>query len=102
MGEFVKVAKTSQIAPGQAKEVWVNNQQIALFNLGGTFYALVNECTHSGGPLSEGEIAGDQVTCPWHGAMFNIRTGEVLGPPAAEALAKYNVRVQGDDIEVEV
>ena len=54
------------------------------------------------GPLAEGEVLGHEVTCPWHGATFDIRTGEVLGPPAYEDVARYNVRVTGTDIEVEV
>ena len=52
--------------------------------------------------MAEGEIAGHEVICPWHGAKFDIRTGEVLGPPAYEAVARYAVRVTGGDIEVAV
>ena len=62
----------------------------------------LNASAHRGGPLSEGEIEGEQVTCPWHGALFNIKTGEVLGPPARTGVASYSVRVEGTDIEVEV
>jgi nitrite reductase/ring-hydroxylating ferredoxin subunit len=50
----------------------------------------------------EGEIEGEQVTCPWHGAVFNIKSGEVLGPPAPQGIARYNVRVEGSDIEIAV
>lgn len=102
MGEFVKVAKTSDIAPGTAKAVEVKGTDIAVFNLGGTYYAINNTCAHVGGPLAEGLIEGDEVTCPWHGAKYKIPTGEVLRPPARTGVAKYNVRVEGDDIEVEV
>ena len=82
--------------------VEVNGTEIALFNLQGNFYAINNTCPHRGGPLSEGEIEGEQVTCPWHGAIFNIKSGEVLGPPAPKGVARYNVRVAGMDIEIEV
>jgi len=58
MAEFVKVAKTAEIAPGQAKMVKVNDKEIALFNVDGSFYAVDNACTHVGGPLSEGELDG--------------------------------------------
>ncbi len=102
MAEFLKVAKTDEIASGQARRVEVHGKRLALFNVDGNFYALDDTCTHRGGPLSEGAIAGEQVTSPWHGARFNIRTGDVLGPPARQAVARYSVRVTGTDIEVEV
>jgi nitrite reductase/ring-hydroxylating ferredoxin subunit len=102
MSEYVKVAKTSEITPGTGKYVEVQSNPIALFNLDGNFYAISNTCTHRGGPLAEGFIAGDEVTCPWHGARFKIPTGEVLGPPAPKSVPQYNLRVQGDDIEIEV
>ena len=102
MGEFIKVAKADEVAPGQAKCVEVNDKEIALFNIGGSFYAIDNTCTHVGGPLSEGELEGAQVTCPWHGGVFDVTTGEVLGPPPGRAVNRYNVRVDGSDIEIEV
>ena len=98
----MKVAKTNEIEPGQARLVDVQGKRIALFNVDGTFFALDSTCTHKGGPLAEGEISGHVLTCPWHGATFDIRTGEVLGPPAYEAVARYSVRVTGADVEVEV
>ena len=102
MADFVKVAKANEIEPGQARLVDVKGKQIALFNVGGEFFALDNTCTHRGWPLAEGQIAGTEVTCPWHGATFDVRTGAVVGPPAQQAVARYGVRVTGTDIEVEV
>lgn len=102
MAAFVKVGTTSELAPGQAKEVEVNGKTIALFNLGGSYYAIDNTCTHRGGPLSEGDVAGQVVTCPWHGAKFNITSGEVVGPPARAGVASYCIRVTGSDVEVEL
>lgn len=102
MAEFVKVAKRSEIEPGQARLVEAQGKQIALFNVGGQFCALDNNCTHRGGPLADGELSGYEVTCPLHGARFDVRTGEVLGPPAEEAVACYSVRVSGEDVEVGV
>jgi nitrite reductase/ring-hydroxylating ferredoxin subunit len=100
--EFVKVAKTDEIPSGTAKFIDMNGKEIALFNVGGSFHAIDNTCTHVGGPLYEGEIEGSEVTCPWHGAVFDVTTGQVLGPPAGESVNRYNVRVEGSDIEVEV
>jgi len=102
MAQFTKVASTADLAPGEAKCVEVAGKKIALFNLEGSFYAIDDTCTHRGGPLSEGEVSGEEVTCPWHGAIYNIKTGAVLGPPAPRGVARYAVRVQGSDVEVEV
>jgi Ferredoxin subunits of nitrite reductase and ring-hydroxylating dioxygenases len=102
MSKFVQVAKLSEIPDQSAKCVQVEGRSIALFNLGGQFYAIDDTCTHEGGPLSEGLIHGAEVECPWHGAHFNITTGEVTLDPATEGVAKYNLRLNGDAIEVEV
>jgi nitrite reductase/ring-hydroxylating ferredoxin subunit len=102
MAGFVKVATTDEVAPGQAKKVEVSGKTIALFNLGGRYHAIDDVCPHRGGPLSEGEVQGDVVTCPWHGARFRITTGEVLGPPARTGVARYPTRVNGSDIEIEL
>jgi nitrite reductase/ring-hydroxylating ferredoxin subunit len=102
MADFVKAARTTEIGPGQARLVEVKGKQIAPFNVDSQFFALDNTCTHRGGPLADGEVSGHEVTCPWHGATFDVRTGEVVGPPAQRAVGRYGVRVTGTDIEVEV
>ena len=86
MADFVKAARTTEIEPGQARLVEVKGKQIALFNVDSQFFALDNTCTHRGGPLADGEVSGHEVTCPWHGATFDVRTGEVVGPPAQQAV----------------
>ena len=102
MADFVKVAKINKIEPGQARLVDVQGASIALFNVEGQFFALDNTCMHRGGPLVEGEISGHKVTCSWQGARFDVRTGEVVGPLAQHAVARYGVRVTESDIEVEL
>ena len=102
MAGFVKVAKTEDLAPGQGKMVEAGGKTIALFNVDGDYYAIDDTCTHKGGPLSEGELDGKEVTCHWHGAVFDVTTGELLGPPAMEGVARYNVRVAGNSIEIEI
>ena len=102
MGRFVKVARKSQLPENDGTYVEVEDNRIALFNLGGEIYALDNACTHVGGPLSQGRVAGNEVECPWHGSRFDIRTGEVRTFPARVDVATYKVRVTGDDVEVEV
>ena len=102
MAGFVKIAKSDEIQPGLGKMVAVDGKKIALFNVAGAFYAIDDTCTHRGGPLSDGELHGKEVTCPWHGAVLDVTTGQVLRPPAPRGVSSYNVRVEGADIEVEI
>jgi nitrite reductase/ring-hydroxylating ferredoxin subunit len=102
MPEFVKVAQTSEIENGQARLINLKGKGIAIFNVGGEFYAIGNACTHRGGSLAEGKISEYQVTCPLHRATFDIRTGAAMSPPASQATPSYKVRVSGTDIEIEV
>ncbi len=102
MGTIHEVAKTDEIGEGEAKLVEVDGQEIALFNVGGEFCALANECSHVGGPLCEGDIEDGKVICPWHGAEFDIKTGDALADPAEGPVESYPVTVDGDTIKVEV
>ena len=102
MAEYVKVAKVHEVSPGTGKMVEVGGKRIAIFNVDGNFYAIDDTCTHRGGPLSEGELAGREVTCPWHGAVYDVTTGKVLGPPAPQDVTSYALKVEGEDIEVAV
>ena len=78
MAGFVKIAKSDEIQSGQGKMIEVDGKKIALFNVDGAFHAIDDTCAHRGGPLSEGDLDGNQVTCPWHGGVFDVTTGEVL------------------------
>lgn len=99
---LVKVANVNELATGTAKVVQAGNKALALFNLEGTFYALDNTCTHVGGPLGEGHVQGNVVTCPWHGSRFDITSGQVVGPPARRPVAAYPVQVRDGEVFVEV
>lgn len=101
MPEFKSVAKVDELAPGELKQIELEDgTQICLANVGGTYYAIGGECTHMGGPLGEGELNGTIVTCPWHSGEFDVTTGDVKGPPPEENEPKYDVRVEGEDIQV--
>ena len=100
MEDFVKVAVTTDLPPGELMLVEVEDERIALANVGGQYYAVTDECTHSGCPLSEGEMEGELLQCSCHGSQFDVRTGEVVSPPADEPLTRYAVRIEGDDILV--
>ena len=102
MASLIKIAEVKDVPAGQAAAFTVEGQRIALFNVEGTYYAIADTCTHRGGSLSEGEVQGTKVTCPWHGADFDLKTGAVLGPPAQTGVPSYKVVVEGDDIKVEV
>jgi nitrite reductase/ring-hydroxylating ferredoxin subunit len=102
MPGFIFVAKRSEIPEGTGLCVEVEGKRIALFRLGDDVCAIDDSCPHANGPLSEGGLEGDVVECPWHGSCFNVRTGEVIRPPAAEDVATYAVRVTGEEIEVEL
>jgi nitrite reductase/ring-hydroxylating ferredoxin subunit len=99
---FTKVATVEELAPGTARQVAVNGRTLGLFNVGGTIYAIDNTCPHRGGPLSEGECAGTEVTCPWHGARFDLTTGAVLSPPARNGVTAYKVQLLGNEIQVDI
>ncbi len=91
-----RMAKTKDVPPGQAAAFTIEGQKIALFNVEGTYYAIGDTCTHRGGPLSEGDVQGIKVTCPWHGADFDLKTGAAFGPPAQNGVPSYKVVVEGD------
>ena len=95
--EFTKVASVQDLEPGRGMVVVVKGTRIALFNCKGTFYAIRNTCPHMGGDLGEGFLAGDVVTCPWHGWRFNIKTGK---NPESEVVGvrTFEVRIEGEDI----
>jgi len=102
MAEFVKVAKTNDVPAGQVKVYQVDGRQIALCNVEGEFFAIDDVCTHDQGPLGEGELDGYQIECPRHGARFDVKTGRALTLPAVMPVQAYAVRVEGDDVEVQV
>ena len=102
MAKLVKIAETKDVKPGQGIAFDVEGNRIAVFNKEGTFYAMDDTCPHAGASFADGPLDGEVVTCPWHGAEFDITTGEVLGPPAAEGVKKYNIKVEGTEIKVEV
>lgn len=80
----------------------VDGNGLLLCNVDGSIYAVEDVCTHDGGPLDQGELEGCRIVCPRHGAVFDVRTGEVLALPAVIPLPTYAVRVEGDEVFVDV
>lgn len=102
MADFEKVADISDIAEGQMKSFFVGTEAVVVCRVEGNFYAFKDECTHQSFTLSDGDLDGDRVTCCYHGAEFNVKTGEVLCLPATEPVETYSVKVEGDDILVSI
>ncbi len=97
--DFIMVARVADVPPGTAKAVVVGAREIALFNVGGTFYALDNTCPHQGGPLAEGWIDGTRVTCPWHAWTFELTNGAMtLGDYASVDV--FDVEVEEENVLV--
>lgn len=97
-GEFIKVAEKKDIPPGEMKMVSLANEDVCLIHMDDDFYAIGNVCTHQGGPLNEGMLDGYNLECPWHLAKFDIRTGNVVSPPAERSVSSYKVKIEGNDI----
>ena len=102
MRTFVEVAKKSEIPDTGAIAVEIEGKRLALINLNGEIYAIDDDCPHEGGPLSEGQISGEEIECPWHTSHFNIKTGHVTMDPATKDVATYRVRLAGEAVEVEI
>ena len=102
MTNLVEVAQLNQLDRGQRKLVRAKGREVALFNIEGTLYAIDNSCSHSTGPLIEGRLSGTMVTCPWHGARFDISDGKCHSGPATTNVAIYPVHVEGEAIFIEI
>jgi 3-phenylpropionate/trans-cinnamate dioxygenase ferredoxin subunit len=102
MKEFKTVAKAGDVPDGEMKAFNVGSVSVAVANVGDTFYAFGNICSHRRCPLAKGDLDDTFVTCPCHGSMFDVTNGEVLSGPAEEPVDSYEVRVEGDEIQVAV
>ena len=100
MGEFITVATTDEIQPGDRLVVEIDDEWVVIFNVGGNYYAVKDMCTHEEYYLSEGHLDGFALECAKHGAQFDVRTGEVLAPPAVSPVRTYPVQVVGDEVQV--
>jgi 3-phenylpropionate/trans-cinnamate dioxygenase ferredoxin subunit len=98
VAEWVEVARVSDIPPGHAARVEIDGVPVAIFNLGGAFYAIDDTCSHAEASLSEGDLDPDRcaIECPLHGSSFDLRTGEPITLPAVEPVRVHRIEV-GDD-----
>lgn len=95
--------KVSDLSDGKLHKVSVDGKEILLVNIDGNYFATDDTCTHAGASLSEGKLDGPIVTCGWHGAQFNCKTGNLEKFPAKiNNLQSYKVSVESDDVVIEV
>ena len=100
MSDFETIAAVADIPPGESKSVFVDDVPVLVVNVEGTFYAIEDACSHDGQPLEDGPVNGSEVTCPRHGARFDVKTGKVLSMPAASDVQAFPVKVEGGQILV--
>lgn len=101
MSEF-RVAKVSDVPPGSATRVVADGCELLLCNVDGTIYCVEDVCTHDGGALDQGKLDGKCIVCPRHGATFDVTNGDVVTLPAVVPLMTFPVRIDGDDVTVDV
>jgi nitrite reductase/ring-hydroxylating ferredoxin subunit len=97
-----RVASLDEVPAGQPKLVELDGARIVLARVGDLVYACGDVCTHRGGPLSEGKLNGTRLACPWHGWMYDVRTGQCLFPGRGASVPSYPVRLEADQILVEL
>ncbi len=102
MAESHLVAKVGDIPEDEAKKVTIGDVEIAVFNLGGEYFATDDICTHAYASLAEGYVEDGCVECPLHAGQFDIRTGKAQGAPVTEDLKTYPVRIEGDAIYIDL
>jgi 3-phenylpropionate/trans-cinnamate dioxygenase ferredoxin subunit len=100
--QFLTVAPVEDVPPGERIVIEVGRDWIVIFNVGGTFYAINDNCTHEEYPLSEGRLDGHAIECAKHGAQFDVRTGAVLCAPAFQPVKTYPIRVEDGQILIGV
>ena len=94
MTEWMDVVADNALADGEHIVVDVDGVDVALFKIDGQFYAIEDVCSHDGTEIASGDLEGDEIVCPRHGARFCVKTGEVKCAPAYENIASYPVRVE--------
>jgi 3-phenylpropionate/trans-cinnamate dioxygenase ferredoxin subunit len=99
---FTRVCGIGDVTAGEALAVDVDGTGVAVVHTGEDWYAIDDECSHAAIPLSEGDVEGCEIECWLHGSRFDLRTGKPSGPPATEPVAVYPVKVEGEDVLVDV
>jgi nitrite reductase/ring-hydroxylating ferredoxin subunit len=99
---IVKLCATSDVPENSVKSFEVGTNVIAVYNVGGQFYATDNECTHGAASLAEGILEDDVIECTLHFGAFNVKTGEAVQAPCFTALRTYKVMVENGEVKVDL
>jgi len=99
---FAAVCAATDVPPGEMRRLDIGGRPVALYNVDGTFYATAAICTHEHADLTLGTLDGKRVSCPLHGARFDVTTGRVLSPPAYKPLKAFATRVVAGNVEVDL
>ena len=100
MAEWTKVATLEDCPPGSLHKVMVGSDPVVLANLNGSVYAVLDRCTHENLPLSDGELEGDILVCPYHGARYDVTSGAARGLPAVKPVTSFPVEIREDGIYI--
>jgi 3-phenylpropionate/trans-cinnamate dioxygenase ferredoxin subunit len=98
--EYIEIAPAAELPNGERLFVDVADKTIVIFNIAGQFFAILDVCSHDDGPVGEGDLEGYNITCPRHGAQFDVRTGKVMQMPAVVDIPAYPVKVLAGMIHV--
>ena len=98
--EYVEIAPASELPNGERMFVEIEGKPIVIFNIAGQYFSIADVCSHDEGPVGEGDLEGYNITCPRHGAQFDVRTGKVTQMPAVEDIPAYPVRVVNGTIQL--
>jgi 3-phenylpropionate/trans-cinnamate dioxygenase ferredoxin subunit len=98
--EYVTVANVDELPNGERILIDIDGEPIAVFNIAGQYFAIMDVCSHDDGPVAEGELNEFEIICPRHGAHFDVRDGKALTLPAVVDIPAYPVRVEGDAIQL--
>jgi nitrite reductase/ring-hydroxylating ferredoxin subunit len=101
MGHTVRIGRADEVPVGGGRVLEAAGRSLAVFNVGGAFYAIDNECSHRGGPLGEGDLEGTVVLCPWHAWRWDVTTGANVNNPAVK-VGCYRVTEQDGSLFVEL
>jgi len=98
--EYIEICSIVELSEGERLFLEVDDKQIVLFRINGDYFAVDDICSHDDGPLGEGDLEGDNIICPRHGARFDIRTGKAVSLPAVIDICAYPVRIRNNNIEI--
>jgi len=97
----VRAGTLDELAAGRPRRVEVNGAPVLVVRVGEAVYACGAVCAHQGGPLDQGKLSGTRLACPWHGWMYDVRTGQCVFPGRGAHVPSYATRVDGDEVWVE-